>query len=67
MGRFQLANMTESVDSFTPATFTRVLGRTLEETQVIMAGVKAEFANYRKHHLYVAYHFICGRKPLVAT
>jgi len=59
--------MTEAVNSFTPATFSRVLGYSPEQIQILMAGVKSEFANYRKHHLYVAYHFIWGRKPITTT
>jgi hypothetical protein len=67
MGRYQLSNMTEAVNSFTPATFARVLGYSPEQIQVLMAGVKREFANYKRLHLYVAYHFIWGRKPMTTS
>lgn len=67
MGKYQLRNMIESVNSFTPAGFARMLGQSPEQTQVLMEGVKREFANYKKFHLYIAFHFVWARKPNTST
>jgi len=62
LGRFMEVMMIKSVDSYTPAMYTRVLGRSLAETQIVMEHVKQEVSD-RKIHKYVNYHFICGQKP----
>lgn len=50
------------VDSYTPALYTRVLGYTMEETQVLMEHVKKEMVD-KKIHKYGKYHFLIGQKP----
>jgi hypothetical protein len=60
---YQMEQMCDCVESFTLALLTRVLKWSIEETQILMAGVRNDFRN-RKNHLYVAFHFVCGRKPL---
>jgi len=64
LGRYVEVMMTKAVDSYTPALFTRVLGYSLAETQVMMEQAKQEIAN-RNMHKYIKYHFICGQKPEV--
>jgi hypothetical protein len=54
--------MLDAVEPFTLALYTRVLGRSLEETNVLMEGVKRELRD-PKLHLYNVHHFIWGRKP----
>lgn len=46
----------------TLALFTRVLGYTIEEAQVVIAKVKNDLRN-KTPHLYVPFYFIWGRKP----
>lgn len=62
IGSFQLLQSLDGVESFTLAIFTRVLGWSAEETEVLMAGVRSEFKD-RKNHLYSLIHFVSGRKP----
>lgn len=62
LGLCERAHMQMSVESHTPALFTRVLGYTPEQVQVLMEGVKDEFRN-RDLHLITSYRFICGRRP----
>jgi hypothetical protein len=51
-----------SVEPFTLALFTRVLGWSNERTQAMIASLKNAFYN-RKTHFYTATHFVYGRKP----
>lgn len=62
IGRYQLGQALESVESFTVALFTRVLGYSREEAQLVMAQVRADLRE-PKNHFYVNYHFIYGQKP----
>ncbi|KND90828.1 hypothetical protein TOPH_04636 [Tolypocladium ophioglossoides CBS 100239] len=62
LGRFELIHMQMSVDSHTPALFTRVLNYSSEQAQVLMAGVKREFRN-RDLRLITSFRFITGRRP----
>ena len=59
---YQLEHMVASVEPFTLALLTRVLGWSKDQTQTLMAGAKDDFRN-RKNHLYTASHFVYGRKP----
>ena len=61
-GMYQLEHLVASVEPFSLALFTRVLGWSVDKTQVLMAGVKDDFRN-RNHHLYTTAHFVYGRKP----
>lgn len=65
LGLHQLEQMCESVEPFTLALLTRILGWSNEETQVLMANVQSEFRN-KKNHLYGVFHFVYGQKPLKA-
>lgn len=62
MGTFQREHICDSVDSYTVALFTRVLGWSLEECQVIMAKVKQEVRDLQ-HQLYTNFFFVSGRAP----
>lgn len=54
--------MIMSVEAFTMALFTRILGWSAEETHVLMAGVRNEFAD-RNNHLVTIFHYLYGQKP----
>jgi hypothetical protein len=54
--------MLEAVAPFTLALFTRTLGWSREETEVLMAGVRSDLRN-RNNHIYSYFHFVYGRKP----
>jgi SAM-dependent methyltransferase len=62
LGMYQLEHMILSVEPYTLALFTRILGWTVEECQILMALVKAEFRS-PKNHLISYFHFIYGQKP----
>ena len=62
IGQYHRAEMLDAVEPYTMQLYTRVLGFSHEQTTIVIEGVKAEFRD-RKNHLYVAYHFIYGRKP----
>ena len=54
--------LNKAVDSFTPAMYTRILGYTIDETNIQMEMIKKDISD-RKIHKYGTYHFICGQKP----
>jgi SAM-dependent methyltransferase len=62
IGRIHRAEMLEAVEPYTLALYTKVLGKSLDETKVTVEMVKKEFSE-KKNHLYVNYHFITARKP----
>lgn len=62
LGNIHLLQMLGAVEPYTLALYTKVLGKSVEETQVVIEMVKKEFCT-RQHHLYVNYHFITARKP----
>lgn len=55
--------MIACVEAFTLAPLTRVLGWSVEEVQVLMAGIRNEFSN-PKIHLLTIFHYVYGRKPV---
>lgn len=55
--------MLESVEAYTLALLTRVLGWSHEEVQVLIASVKNELKDL-SIHAYGKMHFIYGRKPV---
>ena len=63
LGAIQLAQMLDAVEPFTLALLTRVLGWSNDATQVLMAGVRQDFRNWKKTHLYANFHFVYGQKP----
>lgn len=54
--------MLAAIEPFTLALLTRVLGWSVESTQVLMAKVRNEFRD-KKNHIYSYFHFVYGRKP----
>lgn len=62
IGTWYRAQFVEAIEPFSIGLFTRVLGKSLEETQAIIAGVRQDLMN-TKLHLYVNFHFCYGRKP----
>ena len=62
VGSYFRAHMLEAVEPLSLGYFTRVLGYSLEQVQIIMEGVRREM-NHPKLHLYIAFHFAYGRKP----
>ncbi|KAK7428821.1 hypothetical protein QQZ08_004591 [Neonectria magnoliae] len=62
LGRFELTHMQMSVESHTPALFTRVWNYSQDQVMVLMEGVKREFRS-RDLRLITTYRFITGRKP----
>ncbi|RDA95523.1 hypothetical protein CP533_5413 [Ophiocordyceps camponoti-saundersi (nom. inval.)] len=62
LGRCELIHMQMSVDSHTPALFTRVLNYSHDQVTALMEDVKSEFRD-RDLHLITSYRFITGQKP----
>ncbi|KAG7131306.1 Secondary metabolism regulator LAE1 like protein [Verticillium longisporum] len=63
LGRYELTHMQMSVDSHTPALFTRVWNYSQDQAGVLMEGVKREFRS-KDLRLITCYRFITGRRPL---
>jgi hypothetical protein len=61
LGRYTLANFHEAI-SAPNALFTRVLGWSIEEVQVLVAGIRNEFKE-QKIHMYHPICFCYARKP----
>lgn len=59
---YQREQVADSVDSYTMALFTRILGWSPEECMVLIAATKAEIRDPR-HRLYAQFWFTWGRKP----
>jgi trans-aconitate methyltransferase len=62
LGHTHLAEMLNAVEPYTLALYTKVLGKSLEETMIAIEMVKQEFCT-KRHHLYVNYRFITAKKP----
>nr|AAO27746.2 putative methyltransferase [Fusarium sporotrichioides] len=62
LGKFELTHMQMSVESHTPALFTRVWNYSHDQVMVLMEGVKREFRS-RDLRLITTYRFLTGRKP----
>jgi SAM-dependent methyltransferase len=62
LGGFERVHMTESVEAHSMALFTRVLGYSLDQANVLFSMVRRDF-NDRSLHLYTVYRFIYGRRP----
>ncbi|KAM0228443.1 hypothetical protein ACHAPO_010776 [Fusarium lateritium] len=63
LGKFELTHMQMSVESHTPALFTRVWNYSQDQVMVLMEGVKREFRS-RDLRLITTYRFLTGRKPV---
>jgi SAM-dependent methyltransferase len=62
IGRVQRVQMIQAIPTFTIAFYTRVLGYSMEKTQLLIEGVKREFMD-TSLHLYLKWHFVVGQKP----
>lgn len=62
LGRFQQLQVYLGLSSYTIAPFTRTLGWSPEEVEVLLAGLRREFKDTRIH-TYAKFHFVYGRKP----
>jgi len=62
IGRIQRVQMIQAVPTFSIAYYTRVLGYSLEQAQVMVAGVTSEFLS-KSLHLYLRWYFVRGRRP----
>ncbi|KAL6414270.1 hypothetical protein AUP68_00788 [Ilyonectria robusta] len=62
IGKCQLVQSAQAIESYTPKLFGAVLGWSQEEIQVMMAQAKSELKD-RSIHLYLPVYFIWGKKP----
>lgn len=63
IGRMTRITVVESIEPYTLALFTRVLGYTYEETQEYMSKVRAEFLETRTH-TYGRVHYVYAQRPM---
>jgi len=63
IGMANLCNLLEGLEAVTLAPFTRALGWTADEVQVLLAGVKKDVKNPRIHSQ-INYHIVYAQKPL---
>lgn len=61
LGRYQQVNMLESMEAYSLALLTRVLGWDLQEVQAFLTGVRQELMD-RHLHIYVNFHYVYGQK-----
>lgn len=61
LGRYQEVNMVESMEAYSLALFTRVLGMQVQEVRDFFLGVRQELVD-RSLHLYGKFHFVYGQK-----
>ena len=54
--------MTEAMQAYSLALFTRVLGWGQSEVEVLLAGARNDLNN-RNYHLYTRLHIVYGRRP----
>ncbi|KAH1497616.1 hypothetical protein LV164_004456 [Aspergillus fumigatus] len=62
LGKFHQVNMIESLDAYSFALLTRVLGWHITEVHALLAGARAELLN-RSIHLYAKWYHVYGQKP----
>jgi hypothetical protein len=62
MGRYQQVQQIQAIDSYMPALFSRVLGWSKLEMEVLAAKTRNELKD-RKIHMYVPFYLVCGQKP----
>lgn len=53
----------DSLEAYTLALFTRVLGWDVNSVHIFLANVRAEIKDPR-HHLFLFVHIVYGRKPM---
>jgi hypothetical protein len=66
IGRYERLHMLDAVEPYSLALFTRALGWSKEEVEVLVAHVRSDFAN-PQYHLFSYFHFVSGRKPETET
>ena len=64
LGAWNYANLTQALQGFTMAPFTRGLGWSPAEVEVLLMDVRKDLKN-RNIHAYCPIHFVYGRKPEV--
>ena len=62
IGRYHQVNMIESMEAYSLALFTRVLGMTSKEASALFEGVRQEIVD-RSLHMYAKYYYVYGQKP----
>ncbi|KIW68320.1 hypothetical protein PV04_04273 [Phialophora macrospora] len=62
LGSYMSLLMTEAMQAYSLALFTRVLGWDPAEVEVLLAGARKDLQN-PNHHLYTRLHVVYGRKP----
>ncbi|KAI9806072.1 MAG: hypothetical protein M1833_004479 [Piccolia ochrophora] len=62
IGTFNMLNLLEGIEGFSMALFTRVLGWTAEEVQVLIAKVRKDCSN-PNIHAQQDFHIVYGRRP----
>ncbi|KAL1986895.1 hypothetical protein VTN96DRAFT_5312 [Rasamsonia emersonii] len=62
IGRLQQAQQLQAIQSYSSALFSRVLGWSKPELEVLLAKVRNELMD-RSLHMYVPVYFVYGRKP----
>lgn len=61
LGRYQQVNMVESMEAYTLALFTRILGWPMEQIHVFLAGVRKELVD-RSIHTYAKLYITYGQR-----
>lgn len=61
LGRYQQVNMLESMEAYTMALVTRVLGLSAQEVHIFLTGVREELVN-RNLHIYARFYYVYGQK-----
>ncbi|KAF2146102.1 uncharacterized protein K452DRAFT_324137 [Aplosporella prunicola CBS 121167] len=65
IGKYTIIHTIEAVEPFTLALFSRVLGYSKDEIDVLLAGLRKELRD-PEIHIYTPFHFIYGQKPETA-
>ncbi|EAW19935.1 class I SAM-dependent methyltransferase [Aspergillus fischeri NRRL 181] len=63
LGRYHQVNMFEAVGPYSFALFTRYLGWSRPEIEVLVAGMRKELRDYQTYHLYTKVRIIYGQRP----
>ena len=62
IGLYYQAQCLEAVESISMALFTRVLGKSYEQAQLMMIGPRKDMKD-RDIHVYMKFHVVYGQKP----
>lgn len=62
VGSFELVNMTEGIEGLTMRLYSKALGMSIEEIQVLLVDVRKEATN-SKIHSYYHFWVVYGRRP----